>query len=128
MNDDELAKHIIHELNHSAAGLGSHATERLQTARTAALTQYRASQAAPAMVLTNHGSSFAHHGRDWISQHRLWLPIAALIIGLTTIAYWQTNMQNEDIEDVDASLLASDLPVNAYMDYRLSTWLESSKQ
>jgi len=127
MNEHELAQKIVRELNHSASSIDQDTASRLRTARDAAMTEYRAHQSAHSLTLANHGSSFSH-GRDWISQHRLWLPIAVLVIGFTAIAYWQSNLQDDDLADVDASLLASDLPVHAYVDHRLSSWLESSKQ
>ena len=127
MNEHDLAHKIVRELDHGTAGLGQQTTARLQTARDGAMKQYRAHQSVHSLTLANHGLSF-NHSRDWISQHRLWLPIAVLVIGLTAIAYWQTSLQDDNLEDVDAGLLASDLPVNAYVDHRLSTWLESSKQ
>lgn len=127
MKEQDLAKKIVRELDHGSASLDRHTVARLQTAREAAMTQYRAHQSVHSLTLANHGLSL-NHGRDWISQHRLWLPIAVLVIGLTAIAYWQTSLQDDDLVDVDASLLASELPVHAFVDHRLSTWLESSKQ
>lgn len=127
MNEHDLAKKIVRELDHGTASLDQHTSARLKTARDAAMTQYRAHQSVHGLTLANHGLSF-NQSREWISQHRLWLPIAVLVIGLTAIAYWQSSLQDDDLADVDASLLASDLPVHAYVDHRLSTWLESSKQ
>ncbi len=127
MNEHDLAKKIVRELNRETEQLDPHTTTRLKSARDAAMSHYRTLQSAHNLTLAGNGSTFTHT-RNWISQHRLWLPIAALVIGLVAIAYWQDTMQNDDLEDVDASLLSSDLPVNAYVDHRLSTWLESSKQ
>lgn len=127
MNEDDLAQKIVRELNHGTTNLDHHTTARLKNARDAAMTQFRAHQAVHNLTLANHELSF-NQGRDWLSQHRLWLPIAVLVIGLSVIAFWQNNVLDDNLEDVDASLLASDLPVNAYVDYRLSSWLESSKQ
>lgn len=127
MNEHELAKKIVRVLNQDMANLDPKASARLKSARDAAMTQYRAHQTVQNMTLANHGSFF-NESRDWIAHHRLWLPIAALIIGLIAIAYSQTNLQGDELADVDASILSSDLPVDAYVDHRLSTWLESSKQ
>jgi len=52
---------------------------------------------------------------------------AALILGLVGIQYWQQTPTVEEIEEIDAALLTSDLPINAYLDKSFDTWLKRSQ-
>ena len=52
---------------------------------------------------------------------------AALILGLIGIQYWQRTPSVEEIEEIDAALLTSDLPINAYLDKSFDTWLKRSQ-
>lgn len=52
---------------------------------------------------------------------------AALILALVGIHYWQRSPSVEEIEEIDAALLTSDLPINAYLDKSFDTWLKRSQ-
>ena len=52
---------------------------------------------------------------------------AALILALVGIQYWQRSPTVEEIEEIDAALLTSDLPINAYLDKSFDTWLKRSQ-
>ena len=52
---------------------------------------------------------------------------AALIIALVGMQYWQRTPTAEEIEEIDAALLTSDLPINAYLDNSFDTWLKRSQ-
>jgi hypothetical protein len=49
---------------------------------------------------------------------------ALLALGIT--AYWQDRLH--DADDVDAFLLASDLPVQAFIDKDFEAWLKGSQR
>lgn len=53
---------------------------------------------------------------------------AALIIALVGIQYWQRSPSVEEIEELDAALLTSELPINAYLDKSFDTWLKRSQR
>jgi len=52
---------------------------------------------------------------------------AALILALIGIQYWQQTPTVEEIEEIDAAILTSDLPINAYLDKSFDTWLKRSQ-
>jgi len=52
---------------------------------------------------------------------------AALILALVGIQYWQRSPSAEELEEIDAALLTSDLPINAYLDKSFDTWLKRSQ-
>ncbi len=52
---------------------------------------------------------------------RLILPVAIVIASLTGLIYWQTTSHYE--EELEAGLLAGELPLHAYIDPGFDTWL-----
>ncbi len=52
---------------------------------------------------------------------------AALILALVGIQYWQRAPSVEELAEIDAALLTSDLPINAYLDNSFDTWLKRSQ-
>ncbi len=77
-------------------------------------------------ALTTGGHSF------FLSHPRLgvWLPVTALILGICAILYWGSikDAPAPDANDVDAALLADDLPVPAYTDQKFfDSWVKPSQ-
>ena len=121
MNEEGLAKKFIAHLNQGADGLDNQVQKRLQAARQRALETYV--QPSHNFVLAgNHG---ANHSRSH-SPFRTWVSLAVLILGLLTVTYWQTSQDMDDGSEIDAPLLAHDLPLDAFSDTGFDTWLEGS--
>jgi hypothetical protein len=49
-----------------------------------------------------------------------------LIFGMIGISYWNSTQQAADIEEIDAALLTSELPIDAYLDKGFDAWLKRS--
>ena len=61
----------------------------------------------------------------------LLLPMTALLLGLagTGAVYWQNlTRQANELAEIDAGLLSDDLPINAYLDNGLDSWLKRPHQ
>lgn len=127
MNEHDMARKITQTLNHGLTQLDRNALARLQAARKQAL----AAQAKPrhAFGLAWAGMSPTHHeghGTHW--HPKFWLSLAVLLAGLMFAANWQAhnNVNIDPSDEIDASLLAGDLPFHAYLDPGFDTWLEES--
>jgi hypothetical protein len=57
---------------------------------------------------------------------RLLLPMAVLIFGLIAINQWRDTQVAAEIEEIDAAVLTSDLPLDAYLDKGFDAWLKPS--
>ena len=125
MNEREIAKKITRHLDEGANSLNQETLNKLKSARQEALSHYHAHQ--PAFRLAGLGHSTHSHGHG-MHGFRFWLPAIALIMALAGVLYWQETQQNSDVDDVDAALLAGDLPIHAYLDKDFHAWLESSSQ
>jgi len=55
---------------------------------------------------------------------RLVFPAVMLVAGLFAINTWQTNQRVAEVEEIDAMLLADDLPLDAYLDKGFEAWLK----
>ncbi len=123
MNEHELARKIKPHLDFGLTMLKSDTTSRLRDARLNALAAYRPARQEVA------GLAWAG-GRNGGFQpfNRAWVPLAALIFGLLLVNYWQTYYRVDDSNEVDAFLLAEDLPVQAYLDKGFDAWLEDTAQ
>lgn len=96
--------------------------EDLEAARQNALSRY----SAHALAFDGQAALHVHHPRIGV-----WLPAAALVLGLCAILYWgaaRKDVQPVDPND-DAALLADELPVPAYTDQKFfDSWLKRSDQ
>lgn len=123
MNDREFGNKIKQDLNYGLGRLDARVTERLKQARERALDAFAAQEApSSAYALAGYHGHAHHHSQ----APRKWLPLAMLMLALLGVMYWQQEMNHD--EDVDAALLASDIPLNVYTDHDFHSWLDSSTQ
>ncbi len=126
-----------------AAALSEHQTqqarhdidERLRFAREQALARARETRRlspAPALAIGSAGAAtlVAGSGDDgtpwWLRLSSL-LPLAVLLAGLLLIDHHYTRSQIEAAAEVDAALLADDLPPEAYSDPGFVEYLKNTR-
>ncbi len=129
MNERYLAKKITQHLDFGLTQIQGDVLSRLKSAREKALAAHRpTAQPVADLALTGGGSVWTSSGYQPFT--RAWVPLAALVFGLLLVNYWQTYHYQppNSASEIDAFLLAEDLPVNAYLDDGFDTWLEDSAQ
>jgi hypothetical protein len=123
MKQDELARRVVHNLNYGLDRLDHHTLERLAAARREALGKAVSRKPVWGLAWTTGRSSGDESG------YRFWVPLAALALLLSAIALWQTPSSHDHEEaEIDAALLADDLPVQAYTDIGFGAWLKPSSE
>jgi hypothetical protein len=123
MNETETAKKITAYLDRGTAQLKTGTAYKLQLARQAALVEPRHSSE---LVLAG-GSLASHRGRrPFFADARLWIGILLIVGGFVGFQTWQTAQQQRDIEETDAAILTSELPIEAYLDRGFQNWLKQS--
>lgn len=110
MNENDLARRIVERLDPSLGELPPSTMEKLQAARQAALARYR-TDATPRLF---------GRGASGLGL-RLALPVAIVIASITGLLFWQMSPPHED--ELDAGMLAGELPIHAYIDPGFDTWL-----
>ena len=114
-----FARRIVARLNDDAENLAGDVTERLRFARERAIeraAQARTSAASTPVGMTASGAALLAGASGWWVKVASIVPLLALVVGLILIQRWQTTAQISVAAEVDAALLADDLPPTAYRD------------
>ena len=126
MNDREfeLARGIAQQLDRGLDTIEPLALARLRSAREIAVASL---ERRPALALAPATGPGARSGAAHYFNPRYVLPAIALLLAIMGTVYWQAQ-QNDDVMDIDAKLLSGDLPIDAYLDKGLDTWLKRTSQ
>jgi hypothetical protein len=126
--DDDFAKKITTYLDRSAADLKAGTTYRLQLARAEALARLadprRAAELQVADANAGGGSGTVGGDRRLWASGRLWIGIALIAAAGFGYQQWHDYQQQSEIEEMDAAILSSDLPIDAYLDRGFQNWLK----
>lgn len=127
MNEQDLAKKIVQHLDQGLGNIKQGSLYQLQSARNAALDHYRdAPQSVFSPAWAGEVAFRISHSRHF--NFRNLLAAGMLVLGMAGVTYWQVALQGNDIADIDANLLAGELPINAYLDSGFEAWLKRSSQ
>ena len=116
MNQTETAKKITAYLDKGTAQLKAGTAYKLQVARQAALDAMRLPQRSPELALADVRGGSHGGGRPLLADARLWIGMLLIVGGVLFYQNWQIAQQTRDIEETDAALLTSELPIEAYLD------------
>ncbi len=124
-----FALRVAAKLTERSADLSPDVNERLRFAREKALECALAvrSAASPTPVGVNRSGAaiLGRMGSGWWLKAASVLPMFALAAGLFLIQRWQDNIQISTAAEVDAALLADDLPPSAYSDVGFAEFLKT---
>lgn len=124
-SDEQVAKVAANLLNENAQHLNAVTLQRLSEARGLAVNKLEASQGVnqSGNVLQLMGNTFT----AYFEQHRLMS--TAIIVVAMLLTFFATQKFNADnnLENSDAFLLASELPPEAFADKGFDTWLVSKR-
>ena len=126
MNERETAKKLIGYLDAGVSALKPGVAYRLQQARQKALAGAAEPLRARELALAGGRGSFQDR-RNLLMDARIWISVLVLVGGVLSFQYWQSTQQARDIEETDAAILSSELPIEAYLDRGFQNWLRSSE-
>ena len=128
-DNENFSKKITAYLDIGAAGLKAGTAYRLQNARAVALARLagsdgvRAPESRLAHAFVGSNGSASSGGRKLRTSARLWLGIAIIVAAVFGYQQWQVYQQVNDLVELDAQILSSDLPIDAYLDQGFRNWL-----
>lgn len=126
--DHELAEKIIGLLNQSTQQLDAATASKLLAARKQALARFN-EQPEPVRMLEWAAQGATRITEPFSHNLRAWAVLLALLATLAGAVAWQSfSTQGSDIADIDEALLTSELPINAYLDRSLDSWLKRPSQ
>ncbi len=127
MNDDrEFAKKITTYLDRGAAELKAGTAYKLQLARQAALARLSdpRREARSELALGGAGGGTVGGSSGMRLGTRVGIGVLLVLVAMFGYQQWQAWQQLRDIEETDAAILSSDLPIDAYLDRGFQNWLK----
>ncbi|MFM0437962.1 DUF3619 family protein [Paraburkholderia strydomiana] len=129
----EFARQVRRALDENAASIPPATVDRLAAARRAALARKKPETVstpvfAPALAGAGMPGGMSHgelpqRRRSPLRRFALAWPLAALVVSLVGIAYWEDQQRTAELADIDAAMLSDDLPLNAYLDHGFNAYL-----
>jgi cytochrome c-type biogenesis protein CcmH/NrfG len=123
MNEQQITYRIKQLLNRGL-DLDADKLARLKAAREAALVRQRVGSRVPLLAWADN--VIGKSGGPSALIPRVLLPMAVLILGLIAVNQWRDSQLAAEIEEIDAAVLTSDLPIDAYLDKGFDAWLKRS--
>lgn len=130
MNTDDinLAYKIRHALNDKLDALPASTTERLAAARALALSRKKP-DAAPAKPgkrpLFDFNALFTGPA---LARIAVAVPMLALVIGMGGVYQVEQQQRLAAMAEIDAAVLADELPLTAYLDHGFNAYVESQQR
>ncbi len=126
-NEVDFASKVRYALNENLDNLPSSATDRLASARQNAVARKKKSTAPafqPVFIpqLANSGSG-RKVGMPMWSRMGVILPLLVLAAGLIGIYQYEAQQRINETADIDALVLADELPISAYLDHGFNAFL-----
>ena len=125
MNEKEFGEKVSRLLQQGADQVDAATAAKLKAVRLQALEHYRAKR--PVLGLATAGEATGGLA-TYLHRPALWAPALALVLAMGSALYWQQTRQQNDSDDIDALLLSSDLPINAYIDKDFDAWPNGSSR
>lgn len=124
MNEQQIGYRIRQHLSQGLDDLDASKLARLKAAREQALARQRVASRVSFVAWADN--VVGRWGGPSSLVPRMLLPMAVLILGLIAINQWRDTQVAAEIEEIDAAVLTSDLPLDAYLDKGFDAWLKRS--
>lgn len=136
MNELETALLIRRALDKSTERLPYKTVHRLENARKLALSRMNAvaSETATAQSVSRNGSSSLSLSSSpssfgWVgTMAGAVAPVILVIAGLIGASHWSDQKRAEEVAEVDAAMLADDLPIALYADRGFGVFIKNNQQ
>lgn len=130
MNTRQLnfAYKIRHALNENLDRLPQPTADRLAAARKLAVSRRKKESPLRALfarpVLSAQGGASVSNGRmAWLGGMGLAVPLVVVALGLAGIYQFEQQRRISDTAEIDAEMLADELPISAYLDQGFNAFL-----
>lgn len=123
MNEHQFGNQVRQALN-ERVDLDAYTLERLRAARMNALEHRRAG---PERVRAFAGNGIGRFGGPFGFSRTFLLPALLLVLGLASLYAAQHKRQVAEAIELDAQLLADELPIDAYLDKGFEAWLKKRR-
>jgi len=118
---------VRNALNENLDGLPASTIERLASARHLALSHKKNTsplrRLAIGKMLAGHAGSLLDGQSPWMRRAAVAIPMIVLVFGLVGIYQSERQQRISETADIDAAVLADELPLTAYLDQGFNAYL-----
>lgn len=134
MNTDlHFTYKVRQALNESIDNLPASSLDRLASARKQALS--RKKQPSGLLQLARRGLLAGQHAGQavfdapfsWMGRMTVVAPIVLVVAGLAGIFHYEQQQRIQDLAEIDALVLADELPLDAYLDHGFNAYLTEKR-
>jgi len=126
--NESIIGHRIKQALDQGLSLPAGTRAQLSAARARALERQQVRERVPALAYAGRVGLRLSGPTQWFAH--VLLPVALLVAAAFGIQQWHERQSSAqataEIVDLDASLLKSDLPIDAYLDHDFQAWLKRS--
>lgn len=126
-NEIEFAYKVRCLLDEGIETMPEHTANRLMAARTMAIAHKKPESAAFATksvpLLAGIFSGGLGDSRNWLTRIGIVIPLLVLVLGSVGVFYYERDRSIAELADLDAAVLADELPIDAYLDHGFNTYL-----
>lgn len=130
--DINLAYKVRHALNENLDVLSPEITNRLNSARSIALSRKKSDAPLRTFniqgVLTGNIGNFMNRPFSWLRRISLAAPLLAFIVGLIGIYEFEQQQHIFETAEIDAAVLSDELPLVAYLDHGFNVYLAKREE
>lgn len=129
MNTRELnfAYKVRNALNENIDNIPASTAERLASARKLALSRKKNDTPlrapVPQRALAGAAGGVFDRPLFWLGRMGLAVPVVALVAGLISIYQFEQQQRISETAEIDAAVLADELPLSAYLDHGFNAYL-----
>ena len=121
MDHEAQFAHRLRPYLNEGARVDARVAARLRAAREQALAAYRPARQDWVALPTGAVGRLGGLRALWV---RIVLPAVVLCVAFAATYVWQQRQGAAEVEELDAQLLTSDLPIDAYLDQGFAAWLK----
>lgn len=124
MDEEKFSRQITRTLDWGLTKIDDAALERLRTARSKALASYSEPVSVFGWVIASGPSGLSRH--NMLRKAWLFMPVIALLTVWLVFNFPGDEAADPNI-DIDAALLGHELPIQAFLDQDMDTWINGSE-
>lgn len=125
MNEQDFGRAIAKKLSAGLADLPAAQISKLNQSRNRAMAAYR--EPVSILGLATVGGPSANSKFGWLVKPMILVPVALISIAIISANIWQDELQSDQGDGIDAAILAQELPIQAFLDNDMETWIKAGE-
>ena len=125
MNEQDFGRAIAKKLSSGLADLPAAQVSKLNQSRNRAMAAYR--EPISILGLATVGGPSANSKFGWLVKPMILLPVAVIAVAIVSANIWHDELQSDQADSIDAAILSQELPIQAFLDNDMETWIKAGE-